>query len=312
LSIVIAVAIVNHNTRRELEACLASVSSEMLDEVVIVDTASIDGSADMVRAQFANVTLIEMENRGYGAAANRAVAATKAPFVLLLNGDTRLECGVARALGTYLEENPRVAIAGPRVVSRDGTADKTARRFPTPFEVLLEESGLHRIPVPGLHRTAPERPTAVDAVLGAALAIRRTAFESVGGFDERYFMYGEEDDLCARLRAAGWAIHYAPVGTIVHVGGASTRQVRAAMLAEFVRGRFRLYRQHLPPSRRPQLALIFGAAFAARFARDRIALTFSRDEAARRDLSTELGAWRAGLRVLWEEMCRGSRLRSPG
>jgi N-acetylglucosaminyl-diphospho-decaprenol L-rhamnosyltransferase len=292
----IAVAVVNHNTRDHLRRCLESVLREEPAEAFVVDTGSTDGSAEMVRREFPSITLRVVENRGYGGGANVALAAAETDYVLLLNADTRLTSGALAALIDYLAAHPRAALAGPRVVNEDGVVERTARRFPTPLELLLQESGLHLL---FKRRRGRERsPERVDWVLGAALALRREAVSSVGGFDESYFMYGEEVDLCLRLRRSGWEIHYAPVATVVHVGGASTSQRHAEMTAQYVRSTLQLYRRHRRAWETALARTVLGLALLARLARDSLLLPATRRPPRRQALAERLHGWRRALTVI--------------
>jgi GT2 family glycosyltransferase len=234
----IAVAIVNYNTREHLHACLATVQLEAPSEVVVVDNASSDGSTEMVRADYPWVALhANKTNLGYGAAANQAIASCSAEYVLLLNSDTLLQAGALMALSGYLDLHPHAAIVGPHLVEADGTLQASCYPFPTPLNTFLENSTsaillgrLIRRHIPLLRnfylRTWPHTSARVVPWLkGAALAIRRTAFDAVGGFDESYFMYFEDADLCYRLNAAGWKVHFVPITTVVHIGGASTSRI---------------------------------------------------------------------------------------
>jgi len=204
----IAVAIVNYNTREHLRACLATVQSEAPSETIVIDNASSDGSAEMVRAEYPWVTLhANQTNPGYGAAANQAIASCTAEYVLLLNSDTLLQAGALMALSSYLDLHPRAAIVGPRLVEPDGILQASCYPFPTPLNTFLENSTsafllgrLIRCHIPLLRnsylRTWPHNAARVVPWLkGGALAIRRTAFDAVGGFDESYFMYFEDADL---------------------------------------------------------------------------------------------------------------------
>ncbi|HEX2190634.1 MAG TPA: glycosyltransferase family 2 protein, partial [Longimicrobiaceae bacterium] len=205
-----AVVVVNHNTRELLRACLASLPSGV--PAVVVDNASTDGSAEMVRASFPHAVLLaDGTNPGYGAAANRGVRACAAEHVLVLNSDTRLEPGALEALGAHLDRHPRAAVAGPALLNPDGSPQASCFPFPGTLGWLLENDPVAPLAVriPGLRgrllcASPPRRAAAVPWVLGAALAVRRSAFEEVGGFDEAYFMYFEEVDLCRRLASAGW------------------------------------------------------------------------------------------------------------
>jgi GT2 family glycosyltransferase len=127
-------------------------------------------------------------------------------------------------------------------------------------------------------------------VLGAALALRAEAIAAVGGFDESYFMYNEEVDLCLRLARAGWEAHFAPGATVVHVGGASTSQRRAAMAAQYVRSTIALYRRHFSPGELAAVRAIFALTLATRAARDGMGLLLARDPERRRSLQATLRA----------------------
>ncbi len=288
----IAVAVVNHNTCGYLRQCLVSVLAEEPVEAIVVDMGSTDESAEMVRRDFPAVRLHVVANTGYGAGANVALTAAQAEYVLVLNADTRLQRGALAALVDYLAEHPQVAVVGPRVVSEAGAVEHTGRRFQTPLELLLQESGLHMLVDARRGHRSPQR---VDWVLGAALALRRDAVLSVGGFDESYFMYGEEVDLCLRLRQAGWETHYAPVATVFHVGGASTSQRRPEMAAQYVRSTILLYRRHRGRWETGLARIVLALALAARLIRDSIRLLIRRRQAQRQDLVERIEAWRRGL-----------------
>jgi N-acetylglucosaminyl-diphospho-decaprenol L-rhamnosyltransferase len=295
----IGVAIVNYNTAPLLRRCLTSVLADTTGPVVVVDNSSPDDSAELVRREFPGVRLLaEEDNRGYGAAANLAIGELDTRYVLLLNADTQLTPGTVGALAAYLDARPRVAMAGPRIVSVDGVHEPSARRFPTPMVLLLRESSIHRLLGGG--RGKEWRPRSVDWVLGAALAVRREAFHVVGGFDEAYFLYQEEVDLCHRLRAAGWEIHYAPVATVVHLGGASTSQRAAETFGEFVRSTRRFARLRLSRSRAAGVRAVLAAVLVARLARESVHLASSRDRERRERIRGRIAAWRRGLAVLTE------------
>jgi GT2 family glycosyltransferase len=293
----IAVAVVNHNTRDHLRCCLESVLKEGPAQTIVVDTRSSDGSAEMARQEFPSVTVHEVDNRGYGAAANVALESARADYVLLLNADTRLEPGTLEALRDYLGRHPRVVVAGPRVIGEGGRVEQTARRFPTPLELLLQESGLHAVLRPWRGTGPSQR---VDWLLGAALLLRREAVEEIGGFDESYFMYGEEIDLCLRLRRAGWEIHYAPVATIVHVGGASTSQRRADMTAQYARSTLLLYRRHRRLWETMLARLVLALALAAKLVRDLLLIRMPtrRRHAERVAVTERVDGWRQALAVI--------------
>ena len=316
----LGVAIVSYNTAALLRRCLSSVVADTPGPVLVVDNQSGDGSADLVRREFPSVRVrAEENNLGYGAAANLAVGELATPFVLLLNADTELTPGTVGSLAAYLETNPRVAMAGPRIVNAAGIYERSAHRFPTPTSLLLHarwwpgpqserpsgRSGhqqQERRPAPfvALARGSEWRPRSVDWVLGAALAIRREAFDAVNGFDEAYFLYQEEIDLCYRLRAAGWEIHYAPVATVVHVGGASTAQRATETFGQFVRSTQRFARLRLSRSRAVGVRAVLGTVLVTRLALEAARLVGARDPARRERILGRIAAWRRGLAVLRE------------
>lgn len=301
----IAVAVVSFNTRDLLRGCLAAAAGNGAAEVVVVDNCSTDGSVAMVRDDFPDVALEASDaNGGYGAGANRAMARCSAEYVLLLNADAWIHPGTLRALVRYLDANPAVAVVGPQLLDPAGEVQTSYFPFPGTKRWLAENE-----PVVGvlgsirplrrrlLHFTRLTRPTKVPWVLGAALAIRRSAFESVGGFDEAYFMYFEEVDLCRRLQAQGWEVHYLPEAVVSHVGAASTSQVRASMIVEHFRSTLLYYRRHYRGARLAFWLTAMRAKMAARIVRDRAALVVRPSERPR--LRENLAAWEAALLERW-------------
>lgn len=298
------VAIVNHNTREHLRACLQSVVAERPRAVVVVDNASTDGSPAMVGQEFPWVKLLANPgNPGYGAGANQALAACRAPFVLLLNSDTRLMPGALAALGGYLRRHPRAGLAGPRLVYLDGRPQPSIYSFPTPLNVLLEETTVFRAirRVPGLREWFPRTATQTDDgpadwVLGAALAIRRKAFEQVGGFDASFFLYAEEIDLSYRLAQAGWETHFTPAATVIHAGGASSGQRRADLAVQYYESLLHFYGRHYSNRRRHQLTWIMKSIVLARWLRDAARLRLARERQQRAGVVENLAAWARILR----------------
>jgi GT2 family glycosyltransferase len=284
-----AIVIVNYNTREFLRRCLASISESDGVEIIVIDNDSSDGSAEMVRSRFPQVTLhAKKVNVGYGAAANEAIAECDADYILLLNSDTVLQADTAQALQRYMDQYPHAAIVGPRLSNLDGTLQPSCYPNPTPFNLFLEESLLGRLVayIPGLRaqylRTwRHDQKRVVPWVLGAALAIRRNAFLAVGGFDPEFFMYFEEIDLCYRLRAQGWQIHFAPATTIVHAGGASTSQQYAKMQYRFFRSTQLFYRRHYARWWLALLRLMMIPILLARLVRDGVRHTRIHNDAER-------------------------------
>jgi N-acetylglucosaminyl-diphospho-decaprenol L-rhamnosyltransferase len=248
------------------------------------------------------------ENLGYGGAANQGIAACSAPAVLLLNSDTVLAPHALEALGGYLAERPRVAIVGPTLVKLDGSLQRSAFAYPSVRDTLLGESGMHlvirRVPLlrERLYRTwSHTAARRVPWVVGAAVAIRRGPFERVGGFDETYFMYWEEVDLCRRLEREGFETHFAPVTTVVHVGQASTLSRNTSRRQRLLSQRRYLQRHESRRSASRVLGLL-RAIIAARVIRDAILLRLVRDPERRLTLRDSMASWRALLdeRGLWK------------
>jgi len=302
----IAVVIINHNTCQNLRECLATVEGEHASEVVVVDNASTDNSVEIVKNEFPETRLFSNKsNSGYGSAANQAITRCNAPYVLLLNSDTCLHPGSLRALCAYLDEHPKAAIVGPRLINTDGSLQPSCYSFPTPFQVFLEETTLNRfighIPVIAdnhLRTWSHTSSRIVPWVLGAALAIRRQSFDAVGGFDTSFFMFAEEIDLCYRLLTAGWQTHFTPAATITHAGGASTRQYRAEMAVRFFQSMAHFYRLHYSRADYVQFMGVMKAIVLARLARDTVRLHLTTREDKKTWIAEGVKAWR---RILWNQ-----------
>jgi N-acetylglucosaminyl-diphospho-decaprenol L-rhamnosyltransferase len=301
----IAVVVVNRDTRELLRECLHSVRAERPAETVVVDHASSDGSAEMVRSRFPDARLLSRrDNPGFGAGANAGIDACHAPHLLLLNADTRLRRGALEALARELDRHPQAALVGPRLIGADGRRQPSCFPFPTPFNFLVLNSWLNRAvrALPGVRRRFRPAWSEIGAgpvpwVLGAAMAMRRTAVRAVGGFDEGFFMYSEEVDLCWRLRGAGWEVRYTPEAEVFHLGGASTRQARAGMLVQQVDSLERFYRLHLSPGALARLRFVLGWVMLEWIARDALKSRLARDPDRRRSLEEDLEVWRSLLRA---------------
>jgi hypothetical protein len=300
----VAVAVISYNTRDILRDCLASVMAESPLEVVVVDNGSTDGSAEMVRREFPQARLVVDEsNPGYGAASNRAVAECVAPYVLLLNSDTLLRQGTLRALYDYMEAHPRVAMAGPRLRNADGTLQPSCFAFPSATFLVVEHSSLRPLAglIPPMRRHffigwPHDEARAVPWVMGAALMVRRAAFERVGGFDPSFHMYCEEVDLAYRLAAAGGETHFAPVADVTHLGGASTSQVWHPMRVRYFRSMIQFCATHRPLRSALRAATTLRGMVRIKLLLDRIHRRFLRGD-ARRALDARVALWRELLRV---------------
>ncbi len=223
------IVIVSFNTARLLADCLCSIprGAEGLDyQIIVVDNASTDGTAEMLAREFPGVRLIQnSSNRGFGAANNQGIHASSGRYVVLLNGDTLVPPGALARLVDFMEARPRVGASGPRLARPDGRAQPFAfGGDPTP-SYLFARGWARLLRRRSLHDWETRQAQPVDWVSGACLIARSEALEQIGGFDERYFMYFEDNDLCLRLRRAGWQVWYDPDVTITHLGGASVKGV---------------------------------------------------------------------------------------
>jgi GT2 family glycosyltransferase len=294
--------VVSHNTEHDLRACLSALRAAGCEEVVVVDNASSDGSARAVHEELATARLIANdENVGYGVAANQGVAACSTEYVLLLNADAIPRPGALAALARDLDAHPAAALVGPRLDYADGSRQPSCYPFLTPANVLLVMTGLNDAlaPVRVLRRlrfeTAPDEERSVPWVKGAALALRRRAFEQVGGFDPSFFLYGEELDLCYRLRRAGWDIRFTPAAAIVHHEGTSSERRRAAIERRVYSSLVHFYRRHYSPLRLVALRAALVIIMAARIVRDDRRLRGVDDVAERRELREQIDTWWAVL-----------------
>jgi len=230
----LAFIIVSYNTRELLDACLASIhrhTAGLAFEVIVVDNASGDGSAAMVREKYPAVTLVESpENLGFGRANNLGFARSRAPFVMLFNSDALLLEDTGAALVRFLQKHPRAGIAGPDVILMDGTRQpKTRGMLPTARVMMNQNLLLCRL-FPrarffaGLYVEADwGREARVGWVSGVCMAVRREAYAQSGGFDPAIFMYAEDVDLCRRCAALGWETWRINAHAIKHLCGGSTR-----------------------------------------------------------------------------------------
>jgi N-acetylglucosaminyl-diphospho-decaprenol L-rhamnosyltransferase len=277
----VGVAIVSWNVSTLLARCLESVRAAELGRaarVVVVDNASRDGTVGMLQHRFPDVALIaNPDNRGFARGNNQALAAlgvldgpadgdgedgpgreagtgartVPPPYVLLLNPDTEIAPDALVLLVDHLARHPRAACVGPQLRYPDGTVQSSRRRFPTLASGLAESTPVEwHWPDNRFARhlrmadVAPDVGGRVDWVNGSAMLLRGEALRAAGGFDERYFMYSEELDLCRRLAAAGWQVRYEPRAVVIHHEGQSSGQAVSARHLRFARSRVRYFRRH--------------------------------------------------------------------
>ena len=227
----VAVAIVNWNTRELLARCLRSLQPEAdagRAEVWVVDNASDDGSAELVRREFPWARLIASEeNVGFGRAVNRVASRTATDWIALANADVALRPGSLERLLQAAADDPGAGAIAPRLVLPDGSTQHSVFAFPNVRLALLVATGIgslfaKRLLLPGALDPAPRR---VPWAVAAFLLVRRSAWDAAGPFDEQQWMYAEDLDLGWRLRRAGWATRWEPAAEVDHESGASTSQV---------------------------------------------------------------------------------------
>lgn len=227
----VTVIIVNYNTKELLRPCIDALRQGAGGhrlQIVIVDNDSRDGSADLLRAEYAECELLfNTSNVGFGRANNQAAARSRGRYVLLLNTDAFVARDTLDRTVRYLDEHPACALLGARLVGRDGDLQPSCRYFPTPWNEFLVRVGLARFfPSTRLvddmtwdHAT----PRECDWVPGCYYLVRRQVVDQVGLFDPRFFLYYEEVDHCRAVKAAGWKVVFFPDATVVHIGGESAK-----------------------------------------------------------------------------------------
>ena len=258
----ISVVIVNYNAGLELRTALESVAGELTGsewEAVVVDNASSDGSGTTVGDVAPQVRLIRnAENVGFARGMNQGFAATSGSRVLLMNPDCRLTEGAVAAMSRVLDRFPDCALVGPRILDPDGSPQGNARGDPDMFTGLFGRSTFLRRMFPALavsrrnvvgveDESGDAGSTTVDWLSGACMLARRDALESVHGFDERYFLYWEDADLCRRLRARGYHVRYVPGATAIHSVGRSSKSLKAPAIRAFHDSAYLYYETHVAP-----------------------------------------------------------------
>lgn len=272
----VAAVVVNRNTRDLLRECLRSIERQEYDggiSVWVVDNGSTDGSAEMVLGEFWSANLVFNDrNEGYAKAANRGIELSREPYVLVLNSDTVLSRDTVAEIVDFFERNLGAGAVGPRIINTDGSLQFSCREFPS-----IKDAFAHAFL--GLF-TAENRYTSryrkagwdhaceceVDWVSGAFVALRREPLERLGGFDEGYFMYVEDVDLCWRMREEGWTVNYIPRGDVVHHIGESSRFASTRMTLHHHISMLRFHRKTYRGPARWIVNLLVALGVAARFA----------------------------------------------
>jgi GT2 family glycosyltransferase len=241
----VACVVVTYDALPWIEQCLASVAGST---TVVVDNGSSDGTVDVVRDRFPHVRLIESSNDGLAAGWNRGIAETASEHVLLLNADAWLGEDALSRLVAAADRNPRAAAIGPRLLNPDGSLQRSVRGFPTAWRIATEYLYLRKL-APRSHALNAfygagfdhESERAVEWVMGACFLLRRSAYEEVGPFDERFFLFSEEVDWMRRAADRGWSVVFTPEARCVHVSGAAHG---GRLFRENVRGHLRYLALH--------------------------------------------------------------------
>ena len=251
----LSVIIVSWNVREELTGCLESLmESQPKDdfELIVVDNASTDGTAEAIRESFANCRIIANSNNcGFATANNQGIKESQGEYVLLLNPDTIIPQESLNILIKFMDENKDVGICGPRLLNEDNSTQPSARRFPT-FRAALHRHTIFRSI--GLFRKQYKRwlmkdfnhneQTDVDQLMGACLLIRRSVLDEVGMLDEVFFMYYEEVDLCFRIKRKGYRVVFVPEASIIHLGGRSASQVPVSKRIAAMTSLLKFFQKH--------------------------------------------------------------------
>lgn len=275
----VSAIVVNYNGGDELRRALQSIADEMAGapwEVVVVDNQSTDGSAEIALEFAPHARLVRnRDNVGFARAVNQGLAATTAPLVLIMNPDCRIVAGGVAALRAELEPREWCAIVGPKILNPDGTVQGSARGDPDILTGLFGRTGpLGRLlPWLSISRRNVVSESAirsghasvvVDWLSGACVLARREALRKVNGFDERYFLYWEDADLCRRLRDIGYHVRYVPGATAIHRAGHSSSTVRVSAIRAFHESAYLYYTTHIAPKRLQPTRAIARAILAGR------------------------------------------------
>lgn len=249
----VSVIVISYNTREMTLECLRALADDMKGmpwELWVVDNASSDGSAEAVKETFPEARVIVNEhNAGFGAANNQAIRQAQGQYLLLVNSDAFVQPGAVEALVSHLDAHPGVAVVGPKLLNPDGSLQQSCYRFPSPvravFEHLLLTAAFPNHPLLGDYRDWPhDAARDVDFVIGACMLIRRESLHQTGVFDEDFFMYAEETDLCYRLSRDGWKTTFVPEARVVHLAGSSGRPESERTFSEFRQAQERFIRKH--------------------------------------------------------------------
>jgi GT2 family glycosyltransferase len=253
----LSVGIVTFNRAALLDGCLASVRvacAGIPHEVIVVDNRSVDGTVEMVRSRYPEVTLlINAENVGLTRAANQAIARARGRWFLLLDNDTAIDPTAVAILLEFHRAHPKVGVVAPKLVYADGTEQGAAKAFPTPLAALFGRKSLLRRLLPNnpVSRrylvsayTTTVEPFEADSVSAACMLLRRETIAQVGGLDEGFFVYWSDVDWCRRIKEAGWPIYVVPTARVVHFESQTYSKATVRSIVGFHQGVYRYYCKH--------------------------------------------------------------------
>ena len=245
----LSIIAISYNTKELLLQCLQAVEQTVVAvdyEIIVVDNASRDGSAEMVHTLFPRAHLLANNHNVGFAAAN--IRASRGEFLLLLNSDAVLLPGAVDSMLACMREEPRVGVVGGKLLNPDGSFQHSFANFPTVWSEVLLLTRLYRLVLPATYPSYPERRSmerrAVDWVSGALLMARREAVDGVGLLDEAFFMYTEEVDWCYRMRADGWQVLYLPEAGAVHRAAGSEHAQADGKRAQLYHSKWLFLRKH--------------------------------------------------------------------
>ncbi len=249
----LSIIIVSWNVRELLQNCLRSVLVEksLAMQIIVVDSASTDGSPEMLADQFPLVELVAcQENVGFPGGNNLGLERANGRFILLLNPDTIVHEDALAKMVSYLEQNAQVGVVGPQLLNEDGSVQSSRRRFPTLRTAFFESTWLQPYAPQAVlddyfvRDVADGETAVVQWVMGACLMTRQEVVAQVGGLDEKYFMYSEELDYCRRIHEAGWQVVYYPQAQVTHLSGKSSEQAVTQRHINFNRAKLRYFRKY--------------------------------------------------------------------
>ncbi len=271
----VSIVIVSWNVKELLANCLASIyetTAGLTVEIIVVDSNSGDGTAELIGRDFPHVKLLALaDNVGFSRGNNLGIGVSTGDYIFLLNPDTLVKPEAIQQLAAYLNDHPEAGIVGPRTLNEDGTTQSTRRRFPSLLTGLFESTWLQGIaPKQAMRRyyvqDMPDDGTfQVDWVQGSALMFRREVFAQIGGMDEGFMMYSEELDWCKRAVLAGWRVDYVGSAQIVHFGGKSSEQAPALTHIRFQCSKLRYFRKYHGRAKAELLRFALLANYASQY-----------------------------------------------